>query len=275
MDGKTLDLPHRMTTVLERRDGRWLMVQMHLSVANGARAVGQSFPTNLEAVADAVGREGVDLQARVAPDGTVTLLFTDIEGSTPLAEQLGDLQWLALRREHNAIVREQIAQYGGFDVKTIGDAFMVAFRSARRALLSAIGIQGRSHEAARTARSTPCACASVCTRASRCARATTSTARARSSPRDGRVPRGRRERRPNTRRPARNHARGGEVGELHHGTLREEFVRRNSAEMHDEIKTDLPDPASHDLPLSRGMLAMRFVSDITMMRVARRDGGSE
>src|SRR5213596_642492 len=51
-------------------------------VSNEAQVVGQSYPTNLEAVADAVGRERVDLQARVAPDGTVTLLFTDIEGST-------------------------------------------------------------------------------------------------------------------------------------------------------------------------------------------------
>jgi class 3 adenylate cyclase len=141
MGGKTLDIPHRLTMVLECRGGQWLLLQMHLSVANGAQAVGQSFPTNLEAVAQAVGREHVDLQARVAPDGTVTLLFTDIEGSTPMAERLGDLRWLALLREHNAIVRDQIAQYGGFEVKTIGDAFMIAFGSARRALLCAIGIQ--------------------------------------------------------------------------------------------------------------------------------------
>ena len=141
MGGQTLDIPHRLTTVLECRGGKWLLQQMHLSFANGAQVVGQSFPTNLEAVADAVGRERVDLQARVAPDGTVTVLFTDIEGSTQMAEQLGDLRWLALLREHNAIVRTQIAQYGGFEVKTIGDAFMVAFGSARRALLCAIGIQ--------------------------------------------------------------------------------------------------------------------------------------
>ena len=141
LGGQTLDIPHRLTTVLERRDGAWRFQQMHLSAANAAQAVGQSFPTNLEAVADAVERERVDLQARVAPDGTVTLLFTDIEGSTQMAERLGDLRWLALLREHNAIVRAQIAQQGGFEVKTIGDAFMVAFGSARRAVLCAIGIQ--------------------------------------------------------------------------------------------------------------------------------------
>src|SRR5262245_33540005 len=141
MGDKTLEIPHRLTTVLERRGGEWVVLQMHLSVANGAQAVGQSFPTNLEAVTEAVGREHVDLRARVAPDGTVTLLFTDIVGSTPLAERLGDLRWLALLREHNAIVRDYIARYGGFEVKTIGDAFIIAFGSARRALLCAIDIQ--------------------------------------------------------------------------------------------------------------------------------------
>jgi len=141
MGGQTMDIPHRLTTVLECRDGAWRFQQFHLSFANGAQVVGQSYPTNLEAIAAAVSRERVDLEARTAPDGTVTLLFTDIEGSTQMAEQLGDLRWLALLREHNAIVRERIAQYGGFEVKTIGDAFMVAFGSARRALLCAIGIQ--------------------------------------------------------------------------------------------------------------------------------------
>jgi len=114
---KTLDIPHRLTTVLERRGGKWLILQMHLSIANGAQAAGQSFPTNLEAVTEAAGREHVDLRTRVAPDGTVTLMFTDIEGSTPLAVQLGDVHWLALLREHNAIVRDQIARHGGFEVQ--------------------------------------------------------------------------------------------------------------------------------------------------------------
>jgi class 3 adenylate cyclase len=141
MGGKTLEIPHRLTTVLERRGGEWLLVQMHLSVANVAQAAGQSYPTNLDAVTEAVGLEQVDLRSRLAPDGTVTLMFTDIEGSTPLAEQLGDLRWLALLREHNAIVRDQIAHHGGFEVKTIGDAFMIAFGSARRAVSCAIGIQ--------------------------------------------------------------------------------------------------------------------------------------
>jgi class 3 adenylate cyclase len=84
---------------------------------------------------------GVDLRAEAAPDGTVTILFTDIENSTPLTEQLGDLRAQELLNAHNAIIREQVAAQRGFEVKSMGDGFMIAFSSARRALLCAIAIQ--------------------------------------------------------------------------------------------------------------------------------------
>ena len=141
MGDQTHEIPVRLTTVLEQRGGSWFIQQMHVSIPNAAQPVGQSWSTNLEAVADAVAQERVDLRARTAPDGTVTLVFIDIEGSTQMAEQLGDLRWLALLRETNAIVRAEVARYGGFEVKTIGDAFMLAFGSARRAVLCAIAVQ--------------------------------------------------------------------------------------------------------------------------------------
>lgn len=141
MAGETHEVSVRLTTVLEQRGGRWLIQQMHVSMPNAAQPSGQSWSTNLEAVADAVAQERVDLRARTAPDGTVTLVFIDIEGSTERAAQLGDLRWLELLRETNAIVRAEIARSGGFEVKTIGDAFMLAFGSARRALHCAIGVQ--------------------------------------------------------------------------------------------------------------------------------------
>ncbi len=73
--------------------------------------------------------------------GTVTILFTDIEGSTALAQRLGDKPYHALLTEHNRILREQVARHGGHEVKAIGDGFMVAFASAARALSSAVDIQ--------------------------------------------------------------------------------------------------------------------------------------
>jgi len=73
--------------------------------------------------------------------GTVTIFFTDIEGSTALAQRLGDRPYHALLTEHNRILREQLARHGGHEVKAVGDGFMVAFASATRALSSAVDIQ--------------------------------------------------------------------------------------------------------------------------------------
>jgi class 3 adenylate cyclase/cytidylate kinase len=97
--------------------------------------------TSIGSVTSAVRSEQPDLRAHAAPDGTVTLLFTDIENSTPLNERLGDQRWLELLRVHNATVRGQVAAHGGYEVKSWGDAFMVAFGSARRGLECAIAIQ--------------------------------------------------------------------------------------------------------------------------------------
>jgi class 3 adenylate cyclase len=68
-------------------------------------------------------------------------MFSDIEGSTAMADRLGDKRFMAVLREHNAIVRKQIATHGGFEVKSEGDGFMVAFQSAGKALACASAIQ--------------------------------------------------------------------------------------------------------------------------------------
>ena len=98
-------------------------------------------PTSVHDVASKVGSERPSLRPAAAPDGTVTILFTDIEASTQLNERLGDVQWLELLRAHHTIVREQVHQHGGFEVKAQGDGFMIAFPSARRAVQCAQAIQ--------------------------------------------------------------------------------------------------------------------------------------
>jgi class 3 adenylate cyclase len=65
----------------------------------------------------------------------------DIEGSTEKTDRLGDKAWMKVLREHNAIVRGQIKAHAGFEVKSEGDGFMLAFQSARKALDCAIAIQ--------------------------------------------------------------------------------------------------------------------------------------
>jgi class 3 adenylate cyclase len=96
---------------------------------------------SVDAVARSVGRERPSLRPAAAPDGTVTMMFSDIEASTVLNERLGDTRWMELLRSHNALVREQIQAHGGFEVKSQGDGFMVAFPSARRAIQCAQAIQ--------------------------------------------------------------------------------------------------------------------------------------
>src|SRR5439155_4937944 len=99
-------------------------------------------PTEIYTVAREALAEQPDLKPHAAPDGTVTIMFSDIEGSTEKTDRLGDKGWMEVLREHNAIVREQIAAFGGFEVKSEGDGFMMAFQSARKALDCAVTIQG-------------------------------------------------------------------------------------------------------------------------------------
>jgi class 3 adenylate cyclase/ketosteroid isomerase-like protein len=140
-DGRRHSERLRITSVYERRRGNWVCVHAHTSVPDRDQPAGQSYPTPIEAIASSVREERPDLRGQAAPDGTVTMLFTDIENSTNITERLGDSQWLEVLRSHNAIVREQLNAHGCFEVKSHGDGFMVASQSARRALHCAIGIQ--------------------------------------------------------------------------------------------------------------------------------------
>jgi class 3 adenylate cyclase len=75
------------------------------------------------------------------PRGTLTILVTDMVGSTELAEQLGDTRWWEILQAHNAFVRAQVEDHGGIEVKAQGDGFLVVFASARQAILAGVAIQ--------------------------------------------------------------------------------------------------------------------------------------
>jgi YVTN family beta-propeller protein len=82
---------------------------------------------------------GVTLSRRMTdlPSGAITFLFTDIEGSTRLLKQLRE-RYAEVLAEHQRLLRGAFAAYGGYEVDTQGDAFFVAFTSARAALLAAV-----------------------------------------------------------------------------------------------------------------------------------------
>src|SRR5437867_13128157 len=77
---------------------------------------------------------------RQLPTGTVTFLFTDIEGSTRLLQELGGRYADALA-ERRRLLREAVVHHGGIEVDAQGDAFFVAFSRAKDALAAAMQAQ--------------------------------------------------------------------------------------------------------------------------------------
>jgi class 3 adenylate cyclase len=74
------------------------------------------------------------------PTGTLTFLFTDIEGSTKMWERDSSVMQVALAR-HDEILRSAIEERGGYVFKTVGDAFCCAFPTVPDALEAALEIQ--------------------------------------------------------------------------------------------------------------------------------------
>jgi len=74
---------------------------------------------------------------RELPSGTVTFLFTDVEGSTKLLHELGAEAYASALLKHRRVVREAFSAHGGVEVDTQGDAFFVAFPTAPGALAAA------------------------------------------------------------------------------------------------------------------------------------------
>ena len=74
------------------------------------------------------------------PAGTVTLMFSDIEGSTRLLQQLAD-DYAAVEAEHRRIMRESCTGTGGHEIDRQGDAFFFSFTRARNAVAAAVSAQ--------------------------------------------------------------------------------------------------------------------------------------
>jgi class 3 adenylate cyclase len=77
---------------------------------------------------------------RPLPTGTVTFVFTDIEGSTKLLQELGD-GYAAVSRDHRQIVRQAFGAHDGTEIDTQGDSFFFSFTRARDAVAAAVEAQ--------------------------------------------------------------------------------------------------------------------------------------
>lgn len=81
------------------------------------------------------------MSERILPTGTVTFLFSDIEGSTRLVQDLGPAAFTQVLDQHNAILREAFSRHGGVERGTQGDSFLVMFREAPAAVSAAAEAQ--------------------------------------------------------------------------------------------------------------------------------------
>lgn len=104
-------------------------------------AVAQRRSSSIVEISESLKAEGMDLGGHSSPDGAVTIYFSDIEGSAVLTERLGDHAWMAVLKDHNAKMRELAASHDGDVVKSLGDGFMFAFKSAHSGLRCAIEAQ--------------------------------------------------------------------------------------------------------------------------------------
>jgi class 3 adenylate cyclase len=119
------------------------------TVITGAEGVVRAAPTSLPAGAretsiDAVARsvrETHDLLGTHDYEGTITIVFSDIESSTERATALGDTAWMRVLNRHNDIIRRNVRRWSGREVKNQGDGFMLTFPGARRALRCMIAVQ--------------------------------------------------------------------------------------------------------------------------------------
>jgi class 3 adenylate cyclase len=96
---------------------------------------------SLAAIVAAVDPELPEFRRQTSPEGMVTIVFTDLEGSTAMLEALGEERWLQTMRRHNRLVRGCAAEHGGVVVRSQGDGFMLTFASATAALLFAMELQ--------------------------------------------------------------------------------------------------------------------------------------
>ncbi|MGH8461928.1 MAG: adenylate/guanylate cyclase domain-containing protein [Stenotrophobium sp.] len=102
--------------------------------------VRQVMRSSLDAVIAAVEQRKLDFGA-IAADGTVTIVFSDMEGFTAMTQRLGDRAAHKVIKAHNRIVREAVQLHAGQEVELQGDGFLLAFADVAQALRCACVIQ--------------------------------------------------------------------------------------------------------------------------------------
>jgi class 3 adenylate cyclase len=104
--------------------------------------------TAIDQVSELASRDLPTLADQEHHHGTITIVFSDIEGSTERVSAVGDEGWFQMLAIHNEIVRTHVRRFGGTEVKNQGDGFMLSFPSARRAVQAMSAVQRDLSDAA-------------------------------------------------------------------------------------------------------------------------------
>lgn len=136
------ELRHRADTRNMLFSGGSKAVKSVWQTANILRrdGLGAAVRSSIEELADWAEVERPDL-ARLAPNGRVAIMFSDIEGSTALNEEIGDRAWVRVLGRHDKAVRRYVEHHDGYVVKSQGDGFMIAFAHPEQAVHCAGDIQ--------------------------------------------------------------------------------------------------------------------------------------
>jgi adenylate cyclase len=139
--GESAPIDSRMSFVIHEEGLHLKVVHVHFSfTASTVDAMGVELTTVLDDLLEDIESDLV-LPRGVSADGSVTIVFTDLEDSTSRLEALGEPRWLELLAWHAGIVTQQTVTFGGVVVKGQGDGFMLAFPAAGSAVACAIAIQ--------------------------------------------------------------------------------------------------------------------------------------
>lgn len=107
--------------------------------------VGALVTASFDELSRFVTEDRTEIERIATPDGTVTILFSDIVDSTSRNERLGDKDWLKVLRAHDEVVRREVEARRGHVVKSQGDGFMVVFPDPIAGVRAALAIQAALH----------------------------------------------------------------------------------------------------------------------------------
>jgi class 3 adenylate cyclase len=128
--------------------GRAMKAVVGTAVRVRDQGVGGFLTSSLEELTRWGTEDRAEIVRLAAPDGTITVFFSDIQDSTTLNEQLGDAEWVKVLAAHEKVVRGCVDKQSGHVVKSQGDGFMVVFPEPAAGVRAAVALQKVLHNGA-------------------------------------------------------------------------------------------------------------------------------